>query len=161
MSSSPARPSPAPAARKNLTVAEDGEEGLLLLRRKGRYQNAPQPDLILLDLNLPTIDGREVLAEIKSRPRPPPHTGHHTDELSGRERHPPNLRPSRQRIRRQATGPRQVHGGHEGRGGVLAWVRKAAFQRRGRRPRRVEVIGGYSMASLRSTPKPGRSEGVR
>ncbi len=56
------------SARKNLTVAEDGEEGLLLLRRKGRYQNAPQPDLILLDLNLPTIDGREVLAEIKSDP---------------------------------------------------------------------------------------------
>jgi CheY-like chemotaxis protein len=56
------------SARKNLAVAEDGEEGLLLLRRKGRYQNAPQPDLILLDLNLPTIDGREVLAEIKSDP---------------------------------------------------------------------------------------------
>ena len=56
------------SARKNLAVAEDGEESLLLLRRKGRYQNAPQPDLILLDLNLPTIDGREVLAEIKSDP---------------------------------------------------------------------------------------------
>ena len=56
------------SARKNITVAEDGEEGLSLLRREGRYEHAPQPDLILLDLNLPTIDGRDVLAEIKSDP---------------------------------------------------------------------------------------------
>ena len=54
--------------RKNLTVAEDGEQGLALLRREGPYENAQQPDLILLDLNLPTINGREVLAEIKSDP---------------------------------------------------------------------------------------------
>ena len=54
--------------RKNLTVAEDGEQGLALLRREGPYQNAQRPDLILLDLNLPTINGREVLAEIKSDP---------------------------------------------------------------------------------------------
>ena len=54
--------------RKNLTVAEDGEQGLSLLRREGSYRNAQRPDLILLDLNLPTINGREVLAEIKSDP---------------------------------------------------------------------------------------------
>lgn len=54
--------------RKNLTVVEDGEQGLSLLRREGRFENAQRPDLILLDLNLPTIDGREVLAEIKSDP---------------------------------------------------------------------------------------------
>ena len=54
------------SVRKNLTVAEDGEQGLALLRREGRFQNAQRPDLILLDLNLPTINGREVLAEIKS-----------------------------------------------------------------------------------------------
>ena len=56
------------SVRKNLTVAEDGEQGLSLLRREGRYANAQRPDLILLDLNLPTINGREVLAEIKSDP---------------------------------------------------------------------------------------------
>ena len=56
------------SVRKNLTVAEDGEQGLALLRREGRFQNAQRPDLILLDLNLPTINGREVLAEIKSDP---------------------------------------------------------------------------------------------
>ena len=54
--------------QKNLTVAEDGEVGLSLLRREGRYHHAPRPDLIILDLNLPTINGREVLAEIKSDP---------------------------------------------------------------------------------------------
>lgn len=49
----------------NLSVAPDGEEALAFLRKEGAYQNAPRPDLILLDLNLPRKDGREVLAEIK------------------------------------------------------------------------------------------------
>lgn len=52
----------------NMSVVGDGEEALLFLRRKGAYSDAPRPDLILLDLNLPKKDGREVLAEIKSDP---------------------------------------------------------------------------------------------
>ncbi len=44
---------------------EDGEEAMKFLRRKGKYANAPRPHVILLDLNLPKKDGREVLAEIK------------------------------------------------------------------------------------------------
>jgi len=43
----------------------DGEEAMAFLRREGRYADAPRPGLILLDLNLPKKDGREVLAEIK------------------------------------------------------------------------------------------------
>jgi chemotaxis family two-component system response regulator Rcp1 len=54
--------------RINLSVAEDGEEAMAFLHREGRYANAPRPDLILLDLNLPKKDGREVLGEIKSDP---------------------------------------------------------------------------------------------
>jgi len=49
-----------------LSVVEDGLEAMAFLRREGRYASAPRPDLILLDLNLPQKDGREVLAEIKS-----------------------------------------------------------------------------------------------
>jgi chemotaxis family two-component system response regulator Rcp1 len=49
-----------------LTVAGDGEQALALLRRQGEHADAPRPDVILLDLNLPRKDGREVLAEIKS-----------------------------------------------------------------------------------------------
>jgi CheY-like chemotaxis protein len=49
-----------------LTVVQDGIEALALLRRQGQYANAPRPHLILLDLNLPKKDGREVLAEIKA-----------------------------------------------------------------------------------------------
>ena len=50
----------------NLTVANDGVEGLAVLRREGKHVNAPRPDIILLDLNLPKKDGREVLSEIKT-----------------------------------------------------------------------------------------------
>jgi two-component system, chemotaxis family, response regulator Rcp1 len=46
-------------------VVEDGVEALAFLRREGRHAGVPRPDLILLDLNLPLKDGREVLAEIK------------------------------------------------------------------------------------------------
>jgi CheY-like chemotaxis protein len=48
-----------------ISVAEDGVEAIAYLRRVGKYVEAPRPDLILLDLNLPKKDGREVLEEIK------------------------------------------------------------------------------------------------
>jgi len=49
-----------------LSIVGDGEAAMAFLRHEGIYANAPHPDLILLDLNLPKKDGREVLAEIKS-----------------------------------------------------------------------------------------------
>lgn len=54
--------------RNNLHVARDGMEALEFLRRQGKHAKATRPDLILLDLNLPRRDGREVLAEIKDDP---------------------------------------------------------------------------------------------
>jgi CheY-like chemotaxis protein len=54
------------SVQAKLAVVSDGEEALDYLRRTGPHAAAPRPDLILLDLNLPKRDGREVLAEIKS-----------------------------------------------------------------------------------------------
>ncbi len=50
----------------NLNVVEDGVEAMAFLRRQDNYARKPHPDIVLLDLNLPRKDGREVLAEIKS-----------------------------------------------------------------------------------------------
>jgi two-component system response regulator len=52
-----------------LSIVEDGVQAMEFLRREGQYAEAPQPDLVLLDLNLPRKDGREVLAEIKADER--------------------------------------------------------------------------------------------
>jgi chemotaxis family two-component system response regulator Rcp1 len=52
--------------RNRLSVVEDGVEALAFLRQEGKYADAPRPDVILLDLNLPRKDGRAVLAEIKA-----------------------------------------------------------------------------------------------
>ena len=50
----------------NLSWVQDGVEAMAFLRREGAYSEAPRPDVILLDLNLPKKDGREVLADVKA-----------------------------------------------------------------------------------------------
>ena len=52
----------------DLHVVGDGVEAMAFLRQEGKYASAPRPDLVLLDLNLPKKDGREVLSEIKQDP---------------------------------------------------------------------------------------------
>ncbi|MCX6135907.1 MAG: response regulator [Ignavibacteriales bacterium] len=54
--------------RNNLHIVTDGMEAMDFLYKRGKYVQVPRPDLILLDLNLPKKDGREVLAEIKADP---------------------------------------------------------------------------------------------
>ena len=54
--------------RNNLFVAQDGVEAMEFLRGQGKHKDSPRPHLVLLDLNLPRKDGRQVLAEIKNDP---------------------------------------------------------------------------------------------
>ena len=56
------------AAQCDVRIARDGMEAMAYLRQDGEYADAVRPDIILLDLNLPKKDGREVLAEIKADP---------------------------------------------------------------------------------------------
>jgi len=68
----------------HLSVACDGVEALEFLRKNGKYSDVPRPDLILLDLNMPRKDGREVLEEYQDRSGPEAHTGRHHDDLESR-----------------------------------------------------------------------------
>ncbi|MBL7868793.1 response regulator [Flavobacterium lindanitolerans] len=55
--------------RKEISIVKDGWEAIQFLEKKGAYKNAIMPDLILLDINLPKLNGHEVLARIKSNPQ--------------------------------------------------------------------------------------------
>ncbi len=55
-------------AGNKISIARDGEQAIQFLNKEGVYSNAPRPDLILLDINLPRIDGNEVLIYIKTNP---------------------------------------------------------------------------------------------
>ncbi len=55
--------------KNNLHVVDDGNKAMDFFYQRGEYQDAPRPDLVLLDLNLPKKDGREILQEIKADPK--------------------------------------------------------------------------------------------
>lgn len=57
-----------PGRENNVSVVGNGEEALLFLKKQGQYEGVPEPDVVLLDLNLPKKSGHEILKEIKNDP---------------------------------------------------------------------------------------------
>jgi CheY-like chemotaxis protein len=94
--------------KNTLHVARDGQEGLDYLYRRGKHQNAPQPDLILLDLNLPKYDGRQLLERFKSDPDLC-HIPIVVLTTSSAEEDPAQLPTARECLRNQTGRPRSIH----------------------------------------------------
>ncbi len=94
--------------RTNMHHARDGEQAIAFLRRQGGYQDAPTPDLVILDLNLPRRGGREVLEDIKTDPalRHIPVDRPHV--LAGPGGRSPQLPPARQLLHHETRGPRDA-----------------------------------------------------
>jgi CheY-like chemotaxis protein len=86
----------------SLHVAEDGEEALAFLRHEGVHAGAPRPDIILLDLNLPRMDGRELLAIIKKDASFAHNSGDGAHHIGRRVGRCTKLRPPRQRLHYEA-----------------------------------------------------------
>jgi CheY-like chemotaxis protein len=101
-----------------LDRAKDGEEGIAFLRKEGRYASAPTPDLVLLDLNMPRMNGREVLAEIAKDERLPS-AGRGPHHLLSRSRGVEHVPASLQLLRGQAAVVRGVREGDGVDRGVL------------------------------------------
>ena len=102
---------------------------MAFLRKEGKYVDAPRPDLILLDLNLPRKDGREVLAEIKADAdlkRIPVVILTVSQRRGG---HPQDVQPARQLLHHQADRSEPVHEGRPVDRGLLADDRQAAQRR--------------------------------
>ena len=94
--------------RNHLSIVEDGVQALEFLHRQGKYTKAPRPDLIMLDLNLPRKDGREVLAEIKADENSRRFPVVVLDHFPGRAGRAARLPTPRQLLHHQAGGFRPV-----------------------------------------------------
>ena len=97
--------------RNHVSVVEDGVQAMQFLRRQGPYAEAPRPDLIMLDLNLPRKDGREVLAEIKADDNLKTIPDRGVDHFARRPGHPARLPAQRQLLHQQAGRFQPVPGG--------------------------------------------------
>jgi CheY-like chemotaxis protein len=92
----------------HLQVASDGVEAMSIPKREGVYAGFVRPDIILLDLNLPRMDGREVLARIKSRCQPEVDSGGHPHDIRFRSGHCKNVSTAGELLPQQTRATRRI-----------------------------------------------------
>ena len=137
----------------HVNAVNDGAEAISYLWHQGKYVHAPVPDLVVLDLNLPRKDGRDVLSKIKADPGAGEDSGRDFHHLAGQFRHRSQLQTGRELLSAKARKPCGIRGGGPIHGEFLAGLCQPAAE--------GETMNDQSTHVLLIEDNPGDADLVR